>query len=107
MIQSIDVVGSTGRMAGIEPAGSPYANGRGEAAVNAEQPKTGDQVAISPQGREFQTVREKVKDNKEIRETLVREMKKHLEKHPFPAGAVADIIAEKMINGWGALAQRR
>ena len=105
MIQSIDTIGSTGRVANIEPAALPakYA----ENAVNTVKSETGDQVAISPQGREFQNVRDKVKDNKAIRETLVREMKKHLGEHPFPAGAVADIIAEKMINGWGTLGQRR
>ena len=105
MIQSIDVIGSAGMTASIEP--SVIAAKYTENAVNAARPENGDQVAISPQGREFQTVRDKVKDNKAIRETLVREMKKHLEKHPFPAGAVADIIAENMINGWGALGQRR
>ena len=51
-------------------------------------------------------MREKVRDNQEIREALVREMKKKMAQNPFPAGAVADIIAEKIINGWGVISQR-
>lgn len=100
MINSIDALGATGRIAGSEVMTSPVTARQTEAAVN------GDQVAISPRAREFQAVREKVRDNQEIREALVREMKKKMAQNPFPAGAVADIIAEKIINGWGVISQR-
>ena len=100
MINGIDALGITGRVAGSGAIALPAA---GTAATTAAY---GDQVAISPRGREIQAVREKVRDNQEIREALVREMKKKMAQNPFPAGAVADIIAEKIINGWGVISQR-
>lgn len=100
MINSIDVTGTISRPASIGAVNLPASDRQAETAAH------GDQVAISPRGREIQAVREKVRDNQEIREALVREMKKKMEQNPFPAGAVADIIAEKIINGWGVLSRR-
>ncbi|HNW93981.1 MAG TPA: flagellar biosynthesis anti-sigma factor FlgM [bacterium] len=100
MIQSIDAVSAAGMVASRVYMNLPAATtGNSRAGVN-------DQVAISAQGRACQTARDKageVTENEQIREALVQAMKEQLEKNPFPAGKVADLIADKIINGWGRI----
>lgn len=83
---------------------SSYASAATPAAARGDPPN-GDSVAISPAAKDSLQAKEKAQENDGIREALVQQMKKRLESNPYPAGPVAEIIAEKIINGWGLIGQ--
>jgi len=72
---------------------------------SGSKPNSEDQIAISGKAKETYKVRENVRKNDGIRDQLVAKMRKQLERNPYPAGAVADILADKIINGWGKIGQ--
>lgn len=96
MIRSVESLGSIGHTdVPAVTAGKP-----------ANDPRTaGDTVTLSERGREYSAARKTAQENRQIREALVQEMKKRLEQDPFIAGRVADIIADKLVNGWRAVGQ--